>query len=49
MGIAEVLALVVGEWLAIYLLLKDADTSLTGLIVRIYSMIKGQIHKNDID
>lgn len=49
MGIAEILALVVGEWLAIYLLLKDADTSLTGLIVRIYGMIKGQIHKNDID
>lgn len=49
MGIAEILALIIGEWITIYELLKITDTSLTGLIVGIYSMIKGQIHKNDID
>lgn len=49
MGIAEVLALIIGEWMVIYELFKLTDTSLMGLIVGIYSMIKGQIHKNDID
>lgn len=49
MGIAEVLALVVGEWMTVYELFKITDTSLIGLIAGIYSMIKGQIHKNDID
>ena len=49
MGIAEVLALIIGEWIVIYELFKITDTSLIGLIVGIYSMIKGQIHKNDID
>ena len=49
MGIAEIMALIIGEWIVIYELFKLTDTSLTGLIVGIYSMIKGQIHKNDID
>lgn len=49
MGIAEIMALIIGEWMVIYELLKITDTSLIGLIVGIYSMIKGQIHKNDID
>ena len=49
MGIAEVLAFIIGEWIVIYELFKITDTSLIGLIVGIYSMIKGQIHKNDID
>ena len=49
MGIAEVLALIIGEWMTVYELFKITDTSLIGLIVGIYSMIKGQIHKNDID
>lgn len=49
MEIAEVLALIIGEQMVIYHLFKITDTSLIGLIVGIYSMIKGQIHKNDID
>ena len=49
MGIAEIMALIIGEWMVIYELFKLTDTSLTGLIVGIYSMIKGRIHKNDID
>lgn len=49
MGIAEVLALIIGEWMVIYELFKITDTSLIGLIAGIYSMIKRQIHKNDID
>ena len=49
MGIAEILALIIGEWIVIYELFKITDTSLIGLIVGIYNMIKGQIHKNDID
>lgn len=49
MGIAEILALIIGEQMVIYHLFKITDTSLIGLIVGIYSMIKGQIHKNDID
>ena len=49
MGIAEIMALIIGEWMVIYSLLKTTDTSLIGLIVGLYSMIKGNIHKNDID
>ena len=49
MGIAEIMALIIGEWMTVYELFKITDTSLIGLIVGIYSMIKGQIHKNDID
>lgn len=49
MGIAEIMALIIGEWMVTYHLFKITDTSLIGLIVGIYSMIKGQIHKNDID
>lgn len=49
MGIAEILVLIIGEWMVIYELFKITNTSFIGLIVGIYSMIKGQIHKNDID